>query len=105
MPSERPFLGAKRFAGSTGTILVLQDATVFNFKRERFEVIGFTKSLGRGNREDGRKRVHSICGRRVATRVAVIKFFWCRKKFTVARPLRTKINLTLVPIEKKESVL
>ena len=105
---------AKRFAATTGTILVLQDTTEFSFKRERPEAIGFTKSLGLRNRKDGRKRVQSVCGILMHSSLAVtteglplgvaaVKF-WSRKKFKGARALKTKVNPTRVPIEKKESV-
>ena len=105
---------AKRFAGTDGTILVLQDTTEFSFKREHPEAIGFKQRIRTGNTKDLRKRVHSICGilmhsSLVVTTdglplgVAAIKF-WSRKKFKGARALKTKVNPTRVPIEKKESV-
>ncbi len=105
---------AKRFAATDGMILVLQDTTEFSFKRERPEEIGFTKSVRTRDTKEGRKRVHSVCGILMHSSLAVttdglplgvaaIKF-WNRKKFKGARALKTKINPTRVPIEKKESV-
>ena len=102
---------AKRFAASDGMVLVLQDTTEFSFKRERPEQIGFTKSIRVS--KDRRKSVHSVCGILMHASLAVttdglplgvaaIKF-WSRKKFKGARSLKTKINPTRVPIEKKES--
>lgn len=105
---------AKRFAASDGMILVLQDTTEFSFKRERPEVIGFTKGIRTGNTKDRRKSVHAVCGILMHSSLAVttdglplgvaaIKF-WNRKKFKGTRALTTKINPTRVPIEKKESI-
>ena len=105
---------ATRFAATDGMILVLQDTTEFSFKRERPEDIGFTKSVRTRDTKEGRKRVHSVCGILMHSSLAVttdglplgvaaIKF-WNRKKFKGARALKTKINPTRVPIEKKESV-
>jgi hypothetical protein len=104
---------AKRFAASEGFVLVLQDTTEFSFKRERPELIGFTRRIRAGNNKDRRKSVHSVCGILMHASLAVttdglplgmaaVKF-WTRKKFKGARALKTKINPTRVPIEKKES--
>ena len=104
---------AERFAASDGMVLVLQDTTEFSFKRERPELIGFTKSIRTRDTKDGRKRVHSVCGILMHASLAVtteglplgmaaVKF-WTRKKFKGARALKTKVNPTRVPIEKKES--
>ena len=106
---------AKRFAATTGTILVLQDTTEFSFQRERPELIGFTKSIATNTkRKDGRRRVHTVCGILMHASLAVttdglplgvaaVKF-WNRKKFKGARALKKKVNPTRVPIDEKESV-
>ena len=104
---------SERFAASDGMVLVLQDTTEFSFKRERPELIGFTKSIRAGNSKDRRKSVHSVCGILMHASLAVtteglplgmaaVKF-WTRKKFKGTRALKTKVNPTGVPIEKKES--
>lgn len=104
----------KRFAASDGMVLVLQDTTEFSFKRERPEQIGFTKSIRNGNTADRRKSVHSVCGILMHSSLAVttdglplglaaIKF-WNRKNFKGTRSLKTKVNPTRIPIERKESV-
>jgi hypothetical protein len=104
---------AERFAASDGMVLVLQDTTEFSFKRERPELIGFTQSIRTRDTKDGRKRVHSVCGILMHASLAVtteglplgmaaVKF-WTRKKFKGVRALKTKVNPTRVPIEKKES--
>jgi hypothetical protein len=105
---------AKRFAASDGTILMLQDTTEFSLKRERPEDIGFTKSVRTGNTKDRRKTVHAVCGILMHSSLAVtteglplgvaaIKF-WNRKKFKGKRALKTQVNPTRLPIEKKESI-
>ena len=45
-----------RFAASKGTVLVLQDTTEFTYRRERPELIGFTKSINSGKDKAGRLR-------------------------------------------------
>jgi len=103
-----------RFRATTGKILVLHDTTEFSYQRENKKAIGVTnRSCGRKG-EDGRPRLHTVCGimqhaSLVVTTdglplgIAAVKF-WTRKKFKGTNALKKKINPTRVPIEKKESI-
>ena len=111
--SEQDILGghfeatATRFAASEGPVLILQDTTEFNYKREQPDLIGFT------SRVPVRSTMHTICGilmhsslavttQGVPLGMAAVKF-WSRKKFKGTTALKRKINPTRVPIEEKES--
>jgi hypothetical protein len=103
-----------RAAASDGPILVLHDTTEFSYQRERPEAIGLTYTVNSGRDKAGRSRLHTVCGVLMHSSLAItteglplglaaIKF-WTRKKFKGTAALKKKINLTRVPIEKKESV-
>jgi hypothetical protein len=103
----------KRFAATTGTVLVLQDTTEFIYKRNKPEKIGFTKAINSGRDREGRLREHTLCGLLMHSSLAVttdgvplglaaVKF-WTRSKFKGTAALKRKINPTRVPIETKES--
>lgn len=88
-------------------MLILQDTTEFNYKREQPDLIGFT------SRVPVRSTMHTICGilmhsslavttQGVPLGMAAVKF-WSRKKFKGTTALKRKINPTRVPIEEKES--
>src|SRR5262249_17613824 len=97
-----------RFAASTGTVLVLHDTTEFSFRRDR------PGSIGRLSRVPARRTIHTVCGLLMHSSLvltteglplglAAVKF-WTRKKFKGTCALRNRVNLTRIPIEKKESV-
>lgn len=103
-----------RFTASDGPILVLHDTTEFSFQRESPDRIGITYNVNSGRDKAGRIRSHTVCGILMHSSLALtteglplglaaIKF-WNRKKFKGIAALKKKINLTRVPIEKKESV-
>ncbi len=104
----------ERFAAADGPILVLHDTTEFSYTRESRKAIGILyKSCGRKD-EDGRPRLHTVCGILMHSSLVVttdglplglaaIKF-WTRSKFKGTNALKRKINPTRVPIEVKESV-
>lgn len=105
---------AKRFAASSGTVLLIQDTTEFNYPRERPEHVGYTKSVNSGRDKSGRVRHHTLCGILMHSCLAVtadglalglpaVKF-WTRKKFKGTAQLKKHVNLTRLPIEQKESV-
>jgi len=111
--SEQDILGghfeatATRFMASKGPVLILQDTTEFNYKREQPEQIGFTTKVPM------RGTIHTVCGilmhsslavttQGVPLGMAAVKF-WSRKKFKGCTALKRKINPTRVPIEEKES--
>ena len=99
---------------SSGPILVLHDTTEFSFQRESSENIGVTYNVNSGRDKAGRLRSHTVCGILMHSSLAVttealplglagVKF-WSRKKFKGIAALKKKVNLTRIPIEKKESV-
>ncbi len=103
-----------RFAGRNGLIFVLHDTTEFSFQREDREAIGITFNVNSGRDKAGRLRSHTVCGILMHSSLAVtaeglplglsaIKF-WTRKKFEGTAALKKRVNLTRIPIEKKESI-
>lgn len=102
------------FAATVGPLLVLHDTTAFSYTRESQEAIGILhKSCGRKD-QDGRPRLHTVCGILMHSSLAVtveglplglaaIKF-WTRRKFKGTNALKKKVNPTPVPIEAKESI-
>lgn len=97
-----------RFAATPGTVLVLHDTTEFSFQRDTPD------EVGRLCRVRARRATHTVCGLLmhsslvlttggVPLGLAAVKF-WTRKKFKGTRALRNRVNLTRIPIEKKESV-
>ena len=103
-----------RFTASDGTVLVLHDTTEFTFQRESSDRIGITFNVNSGRDKKGRIRAHTVCGILMHSSLAVttdglplglaaVKF-WNRKKFKGTAALKKKVNLTRIPIEKKESV-
>ena len=97
-----------------GPILVLHDTTEFSYQREKPDLIGQTYNVNSGRDKAGRLRSHTVCGLLMHSSLAVtteglplgltaVKF-WTRKKFKGTAALKKRINLTRVPIEKKESV-
>lgn len=112
-----------RFAAVDGTILILHDTTEFSFTRNDTQAIGQTRKVATGRkRNDGRPRMHTVCGILMHSSLAVttdglplglaaIKL-WTRKKFKGTNALKGKgadglkhaVNATRIPIEKKESI-
>jgi hypothetical protein len=97
-----------RFAATPGTVLVLHDTTEFSFRRDDPGAIGHVC------RVKARRTTHTVCGLLmhsslvlttggVPLGLAAVKF-WTRKKFKGTRALRNRVNLSRIPIEKKESV-
>jgi hypothetical protein len=118
--SEREILGghfqatAVRFAASDGPVLVLQDTTEFSFQRARPEVIGALGYSPSRRGDDGRFRLHTVCGLLMHSSLVVtpeglplglaaVKF-WSRAKFKGTSALKRHTNPTRVPIEAKESI-
>lgn len=118
--SEREILGgyfqatAVRFAATDGPVLVLRDTTEFSFQRARPEAIGAIGCSPSRRGDDGRFRLHTVCGLLVHSSLVVtpeglplglaaIKF-WSRAKFKGTSALKRHINPTRVPIEAKESI-
>jgi hypothetical protein len=98
----------ERVTATPGTVLVLHDTTEFSFRRDAPEKVG---QLGRTK---ARRITHTICGLLMHSALvlttdglplglAAVKF-WTRKKFKGTRALRNHVNLTRIPIEKKESI-
>lgn len=103
-----------RTVATDGVVLVLHDTTEFTYQRESSDAIGITKSINSGRDKAGRLRSHTVCGILMHSSLAVtieglplglaaVKF-WTRKKFKGTAALKKKINLTRIPIEKKESI-
>jgi len=103
----------ERFEASDGTVLVLQDTTEFNYKREDPELIGSTVKVNSGRDRSDRIRHHTVCGILMHSSLAVtteglplglaaVKF-WSRKEFKGCNTLKRSVNPTRVPIEQKES--
>lgn len=104
----------ERFRATPGMVIVVHDTTEFSFKRERTNAIGMTGVSFSGESKDGRPRLHTVCGILLHSSLVVTleglplgitaAKFWTRKKFKGCNALKKRINLTRVPIEKKESV-
>jgi Transposase DNA-binding len=103
-----------RAAAIDDPILILHDTTEFSYRREKPEAIGSTNRINSGRDKAGRFRMHTVCGILMHSSLAVtidglplglaaIKF-WTRKKFKGTAALKKKVNLTRIPVEKKESV-
>jgi transposase-like protein len=103
-----------RFTATGGTILVLQDTTELTFRRERAEAVGITYRVNSGRDKAGRFRMHTVCGLLMHASLVVtteglplglsaVKF-WSRRKFKGTNALKSKVNPTRVPIERKESI-
>ena len=113
--SEADFRSTRdRAAAIDGLALVLHDTTEFTYQREKSEAIGITKNINSGRDKAGRLRSHTVCGILMHSSLVVttgglplglaaVKF-WTRKKFKGTAALKKKINLTRIPIEKKESI-
>ena len=97
-----------RFTATSGTVLVLHDTTEFSFRRDA------PGKVGQLCRTKTRRTIHTVCGLLMHSALvlttgglplglAAVKF-WTRKKFKGTRALRNRVNLTRIPIEKKESV-
>lgn len=104
-----------RYDDSKGPILLIQDTTDLSYQRASPHAIGITKNVNCGGRTpDGRWRQHTVCGLLMHTSLAVTSEglplglsavkFWTRKKFKGVAQLKRKVNLTRLPIEKKESI-
>jgi Transposase DNA-binding len=104
----------ERFASSKDFIFVLHDTTEFSFQRESRDAIGVTFSVNSGRDKAGRLRSHTVCGILMHSSLAVTREnlplglaavkFWARKKFKGTAALKKRVNLTRIPIEKKESI-
>jgi len=97
-----------RFAGTSGTILVLHDTTEFSFTRNTPDGVGYLSYV------KGRHATHTACGLLLHSSLVVttdglplglaaVKF-WTRQKFKGTNALKRTVNPTRVPIEQKESV-
>jgi hypothetical protein len=104
----------ERFKATPGTALVLHDTTELSFQRENSHAIGATTRSYAGKGQDGRPRLHTVCGILLHSSLVVTleglplgivaTKAWTRKKFKGTNALKKKVNPTRVPIEAKESV-
>ena len=105
---------ASRVAAVEGPVLVLQDTTEFSFRRNRPEAIGAIGYSPSRRGEDGRFRLHTVCGLLMHGSLAITPEglplglaairFWSRAKFKGTAALKRHVNPTRVPIEAKESM-
>lgn len=105
---------ASRVAAVDGPVLVLQDTTEFSFRRNRPEAIGAIGYSPSRRGEDGRFRLHTVCGLLMHGSLAITPEglppglaairFWSRAKFKGTAALKRHVNPTRVPIEAKESM-
>jgi len=118
--SEREILAghfeatAARFVATDGPVLVLQDTTEFSFQRVRPEAIGAIGYSPSQRGDDGRFRLHTVCGLLMHSSLAITPEglplglaairFWSRAKFKGTAALKRHVNPTRVPIEAKESM-
>lgn len=103
-----------RFHATKGMVFVLHDTTEFSFQREDKQAIGITRQTSSGVGENGRPRLHTVCGIHLHSSMVVTPEgvplglsaakFWTRKKFKGCNALKKKINPTRIPIEEKESM-
>lgn len=104
----------ERFQATAGTVLVLHDTTELSFQRENTHAIGATTRSYGGKGQDGRPRLHTVCGILLHSSLVVTvdglplgiaaTKAWTRKKFKGTNALKKRVNPTRVPIEAKESV-
>ena len=102
-----------RVAATDGLILVLQDTTEFPYQRRDPERIGTISLVPSRRDENGRLRLHTVCGLLMHSSLAVTPEglplgltaakFWTRTRFKGTNALKRRINPTRVPIEEKES--
>ena len=105
---------ASRAAAVEGPVLVLQDTTEFSFQRTRPEAIGAIGYAPSRRGDDGRFRLHTVCGLLMHSSLAITPEglplglaairFWSRAKFKGSAALKRHVNPTRVPIEAKESM-
>jgi len=105
---------ASRAAAVEGPVLVLQDTTEFSFQRTRPEAIGAIGYAPSRRGDDGRFRLHTVCGLLMHSSLAIPQEglplglaairFWSRAKFKGSAALKRHVNPTRVPIEAKESM-
>jgi hypothetical protein len=105
---------ALRVAVVEGPVLVLQDTTEFSFQRTRPEAIGAIGYSPSRRGDDGRFRLHTVCGLLMHSSLAITPEglplglaairFWSRAKFKGTAALKRHVNPTRVPIEAKESM-
>jgi hypothetical protein len=105
---------ASRAAAVEGPVLVLQDTTEFSFQRTRPEAIGAIGYAPSRRGDDGRFRLHTVCGLLMHSSLAITQEglplglaairFWSRAKFKGSAALKRHVNPTRVPIEAKESM-
>lgn len=99
----------ERFAGVSGTMLVLHDTTQLSYRREN---IGLLHRPKHGPSDRWRKQ-NPLCGISMHSSLVVTPAglplgltaakFWTRQEFKGTNALKRKINPTRVPIEEKES--
>ena len=102
-----------RVAALDGFILILQDTTEFSYQRRDPKRIGAIGLAPSRRDENGRLRLHTVCGLLMHSSLAVTPEglplgltaakFWTRTKFKGTNALKRRINPTRVPIEEKES--
>jgi len=104
----------ERATATERPILVVQDTTEFTYQRERARTIGVTCRVNSGRDKAGRVRAHTVCGllmhaslvvtpEGLPLGLAAVKV-WSRRKFKGVAALKRRVNLTRLPIERKESV-
>ena len=104
----------ERFLAESEPMLILHDTTEFSFKREDIRPIGMLNKGVAGKDNQGRPRHYTSCGilmhsslvvtaEGLPLGLAAIKF-WTRDKFKGTNALKSKVNPTRVPIERKESI-
>ncbi len=103
-----------RFAASDATVLILHDTTELSYHRADVRVIGILKKSFTGRDKADRLHNYTICGILMHSSLAVTTAglplgltamkFWTRSEFKDCNALKKKINPTLVPIERKESI-
>jgi len=104
----------QRVQATEGPILVVHDTTQFTYARESSQAIGVLHRSYAGYGQDGRPRLHTVCGVLMHSSLALtpeglplglaaIKF-WTRSAFKGTNALKGKVNGTRIPIETKESL-
>lgn len=100
----------ERFAGVSGTLLVLHDTTQLSYRREN---IGLLHRPKHGPSDRWRKN-NPLCGISMHSSLVITPAglplglasakFWTRQEFKGTNALKRKINPTRVPIQEKESL-
>lgn len=106
---------AERIRATNGPVLILHDTTEFTYHRDNPDDIGLIQKTPHiGKHSSGIKTDYKVCGILMHASLAVTSEglplgltstrYWSRKVFKNTNQLKRRVNMTRLPIEKKESI-